>query len=181
MVNRYLETQASMCFSILYDRYAGKIFGKCLVLLKDEALAQDATQEIFTKIFLNLSGFGEKAKFSTWVYSITYNFCIDFLRRRKKMQSLFDDDTEVERLKDVADDVADEELMEMETAHLRAVLDRLPADDRTVLLMKYQDDMSIKDIASMLDKTESAIKMKLKRAKEKAYRFKQEMFTEAVL
>ncbi len=181
VVNRYLETQASVCFSVLYDRYAGKIFGKCLALLKDEALAQDATQEIFTKIFLNLSRFGEKAKFSTWVYSITYNFCIDFLRRKKKMQTLFDDDTEVERLKDVADDIADEELIEMEAGQLRTVLDSLPADDKAVLLMKYQDDMSIKDIADMLDKTESAIKMKLKRAKEKAYRLKQDMFTEAVL
>ncbi len=181
VVNRYLETQASVCFNVLYDRYSGKIFGKCLALLKDEALAQDATQEIFTKIFLNLAKFGEKAKFSTWVYSITYNFCIDFLRRKKKMQNLFAEDKEVERLGDVADEVPDEELMEMEAVQLRTVLDSIPVDDKAVLLMKYQDDMSIKEIADLLDKTESAVKMKLKRAKEKAFRLKQEMFTEAVL
>ncbi len=181
VVSRYLETQASLCFDVLYNRYSGKIFGKCLALLKDEALAQDATQEIFTRIFLNLSKFGEKAKFSTWVYSITYNFCIDFLRRKKKMQHLFEEDKEVERMGDIADEAPDEELLEMEVGQLRTVLDFLPADDKAVLLMKYQDDMSIKDISELIDKTESAVKMKLKRAKEKAIRLKQEMFTESVL
>ncbi len=182
VVNRYLETQASLCFSVLYNRYSGKIFGKCLALLKDEALAQDATQEVFTKIFLNLSKFGEKAKFSTWVYSITYNFCIDYLRRKKKMHNLFADDKEVERLVDaIADEVPDEELMEMEVTQLRTVLDCIPVDDKAVLLMKYQDDMSIKDISELLNKTESAVKMKLKRAKEKAFRLKNEMFSEAIL
>lgn len=182
VVNTYLETQASVCFSVLYNRYSGRIFGKCLALLKDEALAEDATQEVFTKIFLNLSKFGEKAKFSTWVYSITYNFCIDYLRRKKKMQNLFADDKEVEKLgEQVADDVPDEELMEMEAAQLRSVLDYIPVDDKAVLLMKYQDDMSIKDISELLNKTESAVKMKLKRAKEKAFRVKHEMFAEATL
>ena len=82
VVHNYLETQASRCFSLLYSRYAPKIFSKCITMLRDEALAQDATQEIFMKIFLNLAKFGEKAKFSTWVYSITYNYCIDYIRRK---------------------------------------------------------------------------------------------------
>jgi RNA polymerase sigma factor (sigma-70 family) len=181
VVNRYLETQASLCFSELYNRYSGKIYSKCMSLLKDEELAQDATQEVFTKIFLNLSKFGERAKFSTWVYSITYNFCIDYLRRKKKMQNLFADDKEVEKLADIADEVPDEALMEMEVKQLRTVLDAISVDDKAVLLMKYQDDMSIRDISEMLNKTESAIKMKLKRAKEKAFRLKGEMFMESVL
>lgn len=181
VVNRYLETQASMCFSVLYNRYSGKIYSKCMSLLKDEELAQDATQEVFTKIFLNLSKFGERAKFSTWVYSITYNFCIDYLRRKKKMQNLFADEKEVDKLADVADEVPDEALLEMEVRQLRTVLDGIPVDDKAVLLMKYQDDMSIRDISELLNKTESAVKMKLKRAKEKAFRLKNDMFMEAAL
>ena len=177
VIHSYLDTQASRCFNLLYERYAGKIYSKCLSMLKDEVLAQDATQEIFTKIFLNLSRFGEKSKFSTWVYSITYNFCIDFLRRKKKQKDIFSDD--MEKAPEPADDLSsDKALLEMEIGQLKAVLENIPAGDRAILLMKYQDGMSIKDIAEILDKTESAIKMKIKRAKAKAQETKKEMFQE---
>lgn len=173
VVHNYLETQASRCFSLLYSRYAPKIFSKCITMLRDEALAQDATQEIFMKIFLNLAKFGEKAKFSTWVYSITYNYCIDYIRRKKK-QDIFSGD--VERAPDREDEIPDEALYAMEVGQLRNVLEELPAGDRAILLMKYQDDMSIKDIADTIDKTESAVKMQIKRAKEKAQKLKEELF-----
>ncbi len=180
VIHHYLETQASRCFNLLYNRYAAKIYSKCISMLKDEALAQDATQEIFTKIFLNLSRFREKSRFSTWVYSITYNYCIDFLRRKKKQKALFSE--EMELAPDVPDDeVSDKVLLEMEVHELKVVLDNIPAGDRAVLLMKYQDEMSIREIAEVLDKTESAIKMKIKRAKAKAQEARKEIFREQLI
>lgn len=176
VVHNYLETQASRCFSLLYTRYAPKIFSKCITMLKDEALAQDATQEIFMKIFLNLAKFGEKAKFSTWVYSITYNYCIDYIRRKKKQQDVFSGD--VDKAPEREDEIPDEALFAMEVNQLRHVLEELPVGDRAILLMKYQDDMSIKDISDTIDKTESAVKMQIKRAKEKAQKLKEELFPE---
>ena len=177
VIHSYLETQASRCFGLLYDRYSAKIFSKCISLLKDEVMAQDATQEIFTKIFLNLSRFGEKSKFSTWVYSITYNYCIDFLRRKKKQKDIFSD--EMEKAPDVPDEeISDKVLLEMNLVQLKVVLDNIPPGDQAILLMKYQDDMSIRDIAETLDKTESAVKMKIKRAKAKAQQVREEKFTE---
>ncbi|GJM33243.1 MAG: DNA-directed RNA polymerase sigma-70 factor [Saprospiraceae bacterium] len=178
VIHHYLETQASKCFSLLYTRYAGKIYSKCISLLKDEAMAQDATQEIFTKIFLNLSRFSEKSRFSTWVYSITYNYCIDFIRRKKKQKNLFSD--EIENAPDLADEIPDEALLQMEVRQLKKVLEEVADGDRAILLMKYQDDMSIKEIADILGKTESAIKMQLKRAKERAQRLRNQLFQENV-
>ena len=145
-------------------------------LLKDTALAQDAAQEIFVKIFLNLSRFSERSKFSTWVYSITYNYCIDMIRRRKKQRNLFSD--EIEDAPDIVEEVPDEELLSMEVSRLKEVLEEIPVGDKAVLLMKYQDDMQIKEIAAALDKTESAIKMKIKRAKAKAQKAYNELFPE---
>lgn len=139
-------------------------------------MAQDATQEIFMKIFLNLARFGEKAKFSTWVYSITYNYCIDYIRKRKKQKSIFSD--EMEKAPEIVDDVPDEALLTMEVHKLKKVLETIPTGDRAVLLMKYQDDLSIKEIAGILNKSESAIKMKIKRAKAKAQKTKHELFQE---
>ena len=135
VIHSYLETQASRCFGLLYERYASKILSKCISLLKDEMMAEDATQEIFTKIFLNLSRFGEKSKFSTWVYSITYNYCIDFLRRKKKQKHIFSD--EMEKAPDLADEeISDKVLFEMELGQLKVVLDNIPPGDQAILLMK---------------------------------------------
>lgn len=166
LIQRYLATQDSRYFDRLYNKYANKVYSRCISLLKDATLAQDATQEIFVKIFLNLSKFSERSQFSTWVYSITYNYCIDIIRRRKKHMNIFSD--EMEKAPDLAEEVPDQELLEMEIGRLKVILDEIPVGDKAVLLMKYQDDMQIKEIAAALDKTESAIKMKIKRAKHKA-------------
>ncbi len=174
VIKTYLKNQASICFTLLYNRYASKIYAKCITLLKDESSAQDATQEIFIKVFMNLSKFGERARFSTWVYSITYNYCIDYIRKKKKLKNIFSD--EMEKAPDLPEEeVSDKELLEMEIAELKVVLDRIPIGDKAILLMKYQDDLSIKDIANILDKTESAVKMKIKRAKAKAQKTKKEI------
>ena len=175
VVRLYLQTQRPDYFSMLYHRYAPKVFGKCISILKDYDEAKDAVQDIFVKIMTNLANFGERAQFSTWVYSITYNYCIDIIRKKKKEKTLFTDD--IERAPDVAaEEVPDEFLLEMEVKHLKSVLEILPPGDRMILLMKYQDDMSIRDISEVLDKTESAVKMKIKRAKHKAQELFNKMF-----
>lgn len=166
IIREYLRTQRQDYFSILYTKYADKVYRKCYTLLKDQGLAEDAMQDIFVKIMMNLASFSEKSQFSTWVYSITYNYCIDYIRKNKKAKQLFVDD--IERAPDLIDDVPDEFLLSMEVKRLKTILEKLPVDDHAILLMKYQDDMSIRDIAELLTKTESAVKMKIKRAKEKA-------------
>lgn len=175
LVKSYLETQESRYFDKLYVKYSNKVFSKCISLLKNEALAQDATQDIFLKIFLNLSKFGGKSKFSTWIYSITYNYCIDLIRKAKKEKNIFSED--IENAPDLAEEVPDSALLEIEVKKLKIILEKIPIGDKAVLLMKYQDDMSIKEISETLDKSESAIKMKIKRAKHKVQKVYKEIFT----
>lgn len=173
VIHLYLKGQASRCFNLLYERYGGKIYAKCLSMLGSEAEAQDAAQEVFTKVFLNLAKFNEKSKFSTWVYSITYNFCIDYIRRKKKEKAIFSDD--IERAPDIEeDDIPDKVLLELNLEQLEKVLMSLQSTDRAILLMKYQDGMPIKAIAQHFNKTESAIKMQIKRAKERARKLRGE-------
>lgn len=176
VIHSYLDSQASRCFNLLYERYSGKVYAKSLTLLGDTALAEDATQEIFTKIFLNLSRFNEKSKFSTWIYSITYNFCIDYIRRKKKEKAVFSD--EIEKAPDLAEDtIPDKEILELNIQQLQLVLDELHPGDRAILLMKYQDGQQIKEIAETFNKSESAIKMQIKRAKERAKKIRSDSFT----
>lgn len=175
LIALYLQEQDARYFSQLYRRYAGKVFAKCISMLADHGMARDATQDVFIKILLNLSKFTEQSSFSTWVYSITYNYCIDLIRKKKKNILIFTEDmgrvgTEKEA------EIPDSVILEMETNRLEKVMDKLPVGDKAILDMKYTDDMSIREIGEVLNKTESAIKMQIMRAKIKAQYIYTEMF-----
>ncbi len=166
LVTSYLSTQNVSYFNLLYERYSRKVYAKCFTMLRDDMAAEDAMQDIFMKILTKISSFGGRSKFSTWLYSLTYNFCIDQIRLKKR-----DVTQEVEDInrygENVADDVDDHQIFEIEVSRLKEVLDSIHHEDRAVLLMKYQDEMSIKDMCDILGKSESAMKMQIKRAKER--------------
>ena len=167
LIALYLQSQDAQYFSQLYRRYAGKVFAKCISMLADHGMARDATQDVFIKILLNLAKFTEQSSFSTWVYSITYNYCIDLIRKKKKNILLFTEDVgRISTEKEV--ETPDSVILEMETNRLEKVMEKLPVGDKAILDMKYTDDMSIKEIGEVLNKTESAIKMQIMRAKIKA-------------
>jgi RNA polymerase sigma-70 factor (ECF subfamily) len=175
LIALYLQEQDAQYFSQLYRRYAGKVFAKCISMLADHGMARDATQDVFIKILLNLAKFTEQSSFSTWVYSITYNYCIDLIRKKKKNILIFTEDmgrVSPEKEAEIPDSV----ILEMETNRLEKVLDKLPVGDKAILDMKYTEDMSIKEIGEVLNKTESAIKMQIMRAKIKAQGIYADMF-----
>ena len=136
-------------------------------LLQDDVLAQDAVQDIFMKIIVNLSKFGEKSKFSTWVYSITYNWCIDIIRKRKKRMTVEKPEESIPE--DLPEEVDDQFVLNVQVDRLKVILSKIDEGDKAVLLMKYLEEMSIKEMSEALSKSESAVKMKIKRAK---HRFK---------
>lgn len=165
ILSKYLLTQNTNFFDLLYDRFTDKVYAKCISMLKDHELAEDATQEIFIKILLSVSKFAFKSKFSTWIYTITYNYCIDQIRKNKKQATISWEDNKKTDLVD--DTIYDAEIKETNVYRLKEILDLLHIDDKSILMMKYQDDLSIKDICNVVNKTESAVKMKILRAKEK--------------
>ena len=165
IVEQYLLTGNIHYFNLLYDRYNNKVYAKCAAMLKTESWAEDATQEIFIKILIHLSRFTGKSKFSTWIYSITYNYCIDFIRKesREKVTSL-DEHSHI----DIPENLGlDAEILEMNVFKLRKVFGFMHIEDKSILLMKYLDELSIKEICEVLNKSESAVKMKILRAKER--------------
>ncbi len=177
IIDKYRENANTRYFDVLYTRYSDKVYAKCVSMLKDEGRAEDAVQDIFMKILVSISKFKGNSKFSTWLYSITYNFCIDKIRRKRKERSLVQEVDDLSNLEGVTDDVDDNELLEASVKQMKIILERLKAADKAVLLMKYQDELSIKDMTLVLDMSESAVKMKIKRAKEKFRREYQVLFS----
>jgi len=167
LVRYYIENQDNRYFENLYERYSQKVYQKCISLVKDSAIAEDLTHDIFFKVITKLSTFKEDSRFSTWLYSITYNQCMDQLRVIKKrgennMDEKFDyPDGDAPDL-DVIFEGGD-----IEIKRLKQAMDKLNAEEKGVLMMKYQDDLSIKEIAGIFKATESAVKMRLLRSREK--------------
>lgn len=162
LVRLYVDTQRNTFFEELYERYADKVYRKCLSFVKDQAKAEDFTHDIFLKLILRVGTFNESSKFSTWLFSITYNYCMDQLRVHKKLA-----EDELDETIDIADEPEEFDDIELEAKKLKKALEVLSHDERTILLMKYQDGFSIRDIADTFGFTESAVKMRLKRTKEK--------------
>lgn len=165
VVSEIVINRKAEMIDILYSRYAERVYQKCFSFVKDSNLAEDLTHDIFIKMYLNLASFEGRSKFSTWFYSITYNFCIEHLRKsqKEKYVSIEDDgkvvdDLEVESL---------ENLQHIKADRLGTLLEKMKSDDKMILIMKYKDDMSIKEIQETLKISESAVKMRIKRAKEK--------------
>jgi len=167
VIKEIILTQKERYVSILYDRYSNKIYRRAISFVKEPAIAEDLMHDIFLKILLNLASFKGKSKFSTWVYSITYNFCIDYLRKRQKertqattysseMVELSEEDVE-----------AFESLKQIKTERLQELLEMVSSEDKMILLMKYQDNLSIKQIQDVFNISESAVKMRINRAKGK--------------
>lgn len=167
LIDRILSSGDTALFSVLYDRYANKVYRKCIGMVRNKDDAQDLAHDILVKAFLNISNFEGNSTFSTWIYAISYNQCIDFLRQRQKLPT--DDYEESDNLLNYQDDdtqIAEKELFEMGVERLNLLIYQLSEDDRAILLMKYQDGMSIDNIILVLNVTESAVKMRLKRARD---------------
>lgn len=166
LVSKIVKKNDTHLFSILYDRYADKIYGKCLSFTKSVEEAQDMTHDIFIQLFVKLRTFKGDSKFSTWLYSFTYNYCVNHIQRQiKKKNNKF---TELKEETHIVDDtISDVEIFNLKVENLMKTLDIIDPNDKMIILMKYQDDFSIQDIQNALNIGESAVKMRLKRAKEK--------------
>ncbi|WP_303317995.1 RNA polymerase sigma factor [Flavivirga abyssicola] len=166
LVKAIVKDNNTLLFEILYDRYARLVYNKCFGFAKDEDEAQDLTQDIFLKLFVKLGSFKEKSKFSTWLYAFTYNHCVNYVTRNtaKKLEKQSVDYKDIENLSEEEDDYS---FLDMKVDKLKEALELISPNEKMILLLKYQDFLSIKEIESVLEIGESAVKMRIKRAKDK--------------
>lgn len=152
----------SKYFDILYKRYYQKVFDKCTNLLKNRELAEEFTKDIFSKVFEKLPSYKNKSSFSTWLYSITYNYCIDYLRNKKKLH--YPEWNKNNEIPEIIDE-SDEEPAAIEYEKFLQVLEMIHPEEKALLIMKYQDNLSLRQISGSLRISEDAAKMRLKRAR----------------
>ena len=162
VIARITEKGESFLFEILYNRYYSKVLDKSYSLVKNGELAADLTRDILSKVYEKLSGFKGNSSFSSWLYSITYNHCIDYLREKKKLH--YPDWNMQNELPEIIDEV-EEDNTAINYDRLLKLLDLIHTEEKAMLVMKYQDNYSLKEIGEALRISESAAKMRIKRAK----------------
>jgi RNA polymerase sigma-70 factor (ECF subfamily) len=175
IISEILKNHRHDLFEILYKRYYKKVLDKSYSFLKNRQLAEEAASDILSKAFEKLASYKETASFSSWLYSISYNHCIDFLRAKKKLH--YPEWNQANIIPEIIDE-AEEDLVEINYNKLIQILEDIHPEEKAMIQMKYQDNLSIKDISEALRVSESAAKMRLKRAKARVLYLYKEKFKE---
>ena len=167
LVKAIVSSNDTLLFEVLYDRYDKIVYNKCIGFSKNPDEAEDLAQDIFLKLFVKLNTFKGKSKFSTWLYAFTYNHCVNYVNRstaRKIKQKSIDAETLGDTYYNSEED---ESIHKLKVEKLKEALELISPEEKMILLLKYQDYLSIKELEDVFGIGESAVKMRLKRAKEK--------------
>ena len=163
VIRQYLNTSPNDCFETLYNRYVGKVYNRCLSITKDSEKAHDFTHDIFIRMFARLDRFEERSTFSTWLYSISYNYCIDQIRVSKRLET-----TALADNIDIQSPTNEEaERTEYSMQQLTQAMNAIAPQEAQILRLKYQEGLDVQQIADKLNLKNSAVKMRLKRARDR--------------
>ena len=156
----------------IVNLYQHKLYQVCYRMLASKEEAEDITQEAFVRAYINLHSFDQKRKFSTWIYRIATNLCIDRIRKKKPDYYLDAEVAGTEGLDMYSQIAADEQLPEetLEQMELQEriqyEISRLPDKYRAVIVLKYIEELSLQEISEILEMPLGTVKTRIHRGRE---------------
>ncbi len=162
-------------FEQFVREYEKKVYNIALRLLSDYDLAYDASQEVFVKVYKNISAFKEECALSTWVYRITVNVCTDIHRKNNKEKAIsIDDDTKegadlLSIIPDAAPTPEEVYCQKESNVLIKKAISRLPSKYKEVIILRELQNLSYHEISSILDCSEGTVKSRINRGREKLY------------
>ena len=154
-------------FGRLVEAYQIPVYNLAYRMLSNRGEAEEAAQEVFIRAYTKLDTYDPRRKFSTWILSITSNYCIDLIRKRRALLLSIDHPLPPHpALMSDRDQGPEARTVAGETEEMvQALLDELPDDYRQTVVLRYWYDLSYQEIAEIMDTTVSAIKSRLFRAR----------------
>lgn len=132
-------------FALLFEQYKNLVYKTAYLMLGEATEAEDALQEIFLQVYRSLSGFDpRKAAFTTWLYRVTFNHCLNHRRKKRPFTLPLDDISPA-----LNSEFPGEQLAEEET--LRQAIEMLSDKQRAVVILRYFWDLPYAEIAQILD------------------------------
>jgi RNA polymerase sigma-70 factor, ECF subfamily len=163
---RLQSGQYREALTLLLPRYRDKVFRLCFSMLRDRALAEDTTQDIFMRVWRALPGFARKSALSTWIYAITRNACLSEIRKRRPSVSLDATDDDEGYDAEVAA-LAATDSDDSATTSVAQVLDQLPERYRQAVILFYMEDKSYDQTAAILGLPLGTVKALLHRGRKR--------------
>ena len=159
-------------YAELMQRYKDSIYFMALKMVNNKDDAMDLTVETFGKAFENLGKYKPDFAFSTWLFRIATNNCIDFIRKKRlnvvSLNSLTDQDGEERQFEVRSENLNPEEtsIKKQENEKLKNIVDQLPSRYRTLIILRYFEEQSYEEIAQQLDLPLGTVKAQLFRARD---------------
>jgi RNA polymerase sigma factor (sigma-70 family) len=176
LVKKALEDGDQKAYAELMGRYRDSVYFMLLKMVNNKDDAEDLTVEAFGKAFKRLGQYTPNFAFSTWLFRIATNNCIDFIRRKRKNTYSLDrpmqDDEGGEMMIDIKSETLDPEehiMKKQKIILLRELVDKLKPRYRTLIEMRYFQELSYEEIAAELDLPLGTVKAQLFRAREFLY------------
>jgi RNA polymerase sigma-70 factor (ECF subfamily) len=130
--------------------------------------AEDVLQDVFVKVYKNLNDYDPKLKFSSWIYRITHNETITFLRKVKRRPTTYEFDIDAVKVKTLKQELnMEKDVDDKNTAvHILKMINNLPPKHKDVIFLRYIEDKDYKEISDILKKPQGTVATLLKQAKE---------------
>lgn len=165
-IDKILEGETS-AFSTLVDQYKDLVFSLALRMMKNKEEAEEVAQDTFIKVYKSLSKFKGDSKFSTWIYRVAYNTCLDRLKKNQRQQQTVTIDEYTEHQVKSLDNAYDQlEKKERELA-IQNCLKLLPSEDSFLISLYYYEEQSLEEISKVIGLKPNNVKVKLFRARKK--------------
>uniref|UniRef100_UPI0029344BB2 RNA polymerase sigma factor n=1 Tax=Psychroserpens damuponensis TaxID=943936 RepID=UPI0029344BB2 len=166
LINQIIEGDTN-AFAVLVDDYKGLVYTLALRMLKNKEEAEEVAQDTFIKTYKSLHRFKGDSKFSTWIYRVCYNTCLDRIKKNKK----YINNVNINEFTTHEVKTLDNALTTLETKEQEQVIQRciaqLPSEDSFLLTLYYFDDLSLDEISKVVGITANSIKVKLFRCRKK--------------
>ena len=159
-------------FAEIVELFQDKLYRVCYRMLGNKHEAEDIAQEAFVRAFINIHTFDTNRKFSTWLYRIGTNLCIDRIRKKKPDYFLDAEVAGAEGLNMYSqiaspDELPEEEVLKMEMQdRVQYEISRLPDKYRAVIVLKYMEDLPLQEISDILDMPLGTVKTRIHRGRE---------------
>ena len=160
-------------FGQLIESHESRVYHIALKMLRNEHDAYDAAQEAFIKAFRHIKKFKAQSAFSTWLYRITTNVCLDFLKRNKDQQTIsLEREIALEESEvslQLEDETANTEEEVLKQERLNAIyqgMERLSPDHRQMIVLRDMEGFSYEEIATITNRNLGTVKSKINRARQ---------------
>ena len=170
-INR-LKNSDEESFKILVNTFSEKVLNLCYGFARNTEDANDLTQEVFIEVYFSIKKFREESSLSTWIYKITVNKALDFIKKQKRkkrsgtMLSIFKPETEEREIIIYENNTPDTIYLENERIQiLKRAMDTLPENQRIALNLSSIEMFSYEEISEIIGKSKSSVESLIFRAK----------------